>query len=757
MGALAVDLLAVVLALTALYARPRVILGVLIGTVLLIPSTLIAPHLHTQYATVNHIVIGAAALRLAAMARRGAMARAAFRATPLHLALALLAATWAFAGIVFAPQTLVTVTAEQRMVGLAFVIAFFILTLALLREIDDPWLVMRMLTGALAVTAVIAVIERLTGDSYGHWLFATAGHPGPTDAAHVLETRAGHVRVRASGEFALAYAWIAVMLLPVATIVAVRMRRWLWVGVPVVALVVLAIYFTYSRSAAAAVPVALVLLFVGVRDRRTLAVAAATVVASLTLFLADPTVRHHLSLATDQGSVGIRFQRLPPILDAVAHHPFLGLGLGGLQSIAVTTTDNFYLSAYGETGAVGAAVLVVLCVTALAQTIRGLTVRDAIRRSVITASVIGFIGFLASGLFDDALLLGQPAQLAMLLLAMAVATAEPELGFAVLPKFSAPRVVFLTAAGALVGLTAFLLAPTVVSQERGFTTVSPLGVAVTGGGAVGPALIGTICDLSSAVATTLPQTHIDCRDDFTGAGLGTLRVSSPSTAQTLEAYTALTQAAHEAYYLGNFQTQPTGPPISARASAWKTAPATGAVLGFALAFIAPLPIRRRRPLIEPPEDPGPAAGAASAGSTAEPDIAASPVGSDATPPPDAAPTPRVRPPGLRPAPSPPVEPLPVAVEPPVESPVDPTLESPPDDRTLEPPLDPTLESPPDDRVAVPVRAGPTKPRRPPRQPPQRRAGLRPVPLSDKPVTAPEETGDDRRTRPDRPVIPSLDP
>jgi len=58
-----------------------------------------------------------------------------------------------------------------------------------------------MLTGTLAITAVVAVIEHYTRNSFGHWIFSIAGHLGDTDAAHVLESRAGHVRVR-SGEHA---------------------------------------------------------------------------------------------------------------------------------------------------------------------------------------------------------------------------------------------------------------------------------------------------------------------------------------------------------------------------------------------------------------------------------------------------------------------------------------------------------------------------------------------------------------------------
>jgi hypothetical protein len=595
MGPLAVDLSTAVIVLVAVYARPTIALGILIATVILVPAPFVIPHLHSSYATVNRAVIAAVAVRLAAMVRSGAISRDRFRATPLHLALALLIAVWTFAGVVFAPSTEKTSIALDRMVGIGFVALFFVVTLALLREIDQPWLTLRILTGTIAVTAVIATVERFTGDAFGHWLFAVGGNPGPTVAAHALETRAGHVRVRASGEFALAYGWVCVMALPAVTLVALRMRRMVRVGVPMVALVILAIYWTYSRSAAAAVPVIFVLLALAVRDRRTTVVGAMAALASIALFAADPTVRHHLSLSSDQGSVGIRFQRFPPILEAVAHHAYLGLGFGGLGSIGIGTTDNFYLSAYAETGVVGAAVLVAVCLTALAQTVRGLALTDPVRRAVVAASVIGFLAFLASGAFDDALLLGQPAELAFLLLAIAIAAAEPELGFAVLPTWSLPRLAIFAGVGGLAGLAALLIAPTTVSQERTFTTVTPLGQVESGGGGVGNALVGTVCDLAANVATTLPATHITCRDDFTAPGVGTLRVESPSSAATLHAYTAMSEAAGRLAYLAQMQTAALGPPIRARATAWQTAPASGAAFGFVIGFVAPLPIRRRRP------------------------------------------------------------------------------------------------------------------------------------------------------------------
>jgi hypothetical protein len=411
--------------------------------------------------------------------------------------------------------------------------------------------------------------------------------------------------VRSSGEFALAFAWVAVMLVPLVTVFVIKMRRWRSVGLPLLAIVVLSIYWTYSRSAAAAIPLILVLLALAIRERRIALLASTSVVVAVGIFLADPTLRHHLSLKTDQGSVGVRFQRLPPILDAVAQHAYLGLGIGGLQNIGVATTDNFYLYAYGDTGAVGAAILIAFCLTTIVQTGRGLRLENRNNRALVVTCLIGFVGFLISGVVDDALLLGQPAELAMLLVAIATATSEGELGFTQMPKWSTRRVAFLSAAGALIGLGALLLAPVRYAQERTFTTVSAYRNAgqydaVTSG----TLLIATVCDIAKAVQPSLPDTTISCLDNFGPAGVGTLRIETPSRAATLAAYARLTDLLHNsAYYLSFFDTQISSGTFKAVPSGLRTAPASGGALGAAIGFIAPWPIRRRRTGSDEPDEP----------------------------------------------------------------------------------------------------------------------------------------------------------
>lgn len=593
MGVLLIDGGTALAVIVLLYSRPTAVLGLLVASMMLVPATLVAPHVLTSYATVNHVLIGAAAVRLATMAKQGGWNRL-FAPTPLHLALALLVITWTTNGLAFAPPGGIPTVGLQRLVNLAFVAGFYIVVLALCRWIDNPRYVVKTLLVTFGISAVIAVLEHFTNQSYGEHIFNLAKEAGSTTASHVLESRAGHLRVRSSGEFALAYAWVAVMLLPLITVYLLRARRLLTMSIPLMLLTFAAIYWTYARSAAAAIPVVFILLAFLLLERRAMLLAASSVLVAFGLYVFDGSIRHHLSLHTDTGSVGVRFQRLPPILGAVSHHAYLGLGIGGLQTIGVPTTDNFYLYAYGDTGAVGAAILLVVCVTALVQSCRGIRLQDPTRRTIVVGCVIGFVAFLFSGVIDDALLLSQPAELAMVLLAVATATAEPELGTALMPKWSFPRIVAFGSVGALIGLAALLSAPSSVSQQRQFSTVSPLrntGAydAVTSG----RLLIATVCQVADDLQKSM-DVHISCLDDYSAAGVGTMRISSPSAARTLAAYDHLTSTLRNVSYLSSFDTQTTGPPIKARSSFWRTAPASGGAVGVAIGFIAPLPYRRRR-------------------------------------------------------------------------------------------------------------------------------------------------------------------
>ena len=307
MGVLLIDGGTLLGVLVALYARPTAVLGLLVGSMMLVPSTLVAPHMLTSYATVNHILIGAAAVRLATMAKQGGWNRL-FTATPLHLAIALLIVTWAANGLAFAPAGGIPTIALQRIIDLGFVGLFFIVALALLRWIDDPRFVMRALLVTFGMSAGLAVLEHLTNQSYGEHLFNLAGESGSTTASHVLESRGGHLRVRSSGEFALAYAWVEIMVLPFITMLAIRGRKIKASGVMLMALTLASLYWTYARSAAAAVPVVFILVALVMRQRRAILLAATSALVSIGLYFFDGAIRDWQVVVPDFGTVVGPFQ-----------------------------------------------------------------------------------------------------------------------------------------------------------------------------------------------------------------------------------------------------------------------------------------------------------------------------------------------------------------------------------------------------------------------------------------------------------------
>jgi hypothetical protein len=109
----------------------------------------------------------------------------------------------------------------------------------------------------------------------------------------------------------------------------------------------------------------------------------------------------------------------------------------------------------------------------------------------------------------------------------------------------------------------------------------------------GRLLIATVCQVAEDLQKSM-KVHISCLDDYGAAGVGTMRISSPSSDRTLAAYSHLTELFRQTSYLDAFEALSYGPPVKSRATFWRTAPASGGAVGAAIGFIAPLPFRRRR-------------------------------------------------------------------------------------------------------------------------------------------------------------------
>lgn len=592
---------ALTLVAVAAFAPPRWALGTLLATLLLVPATLAIPNGLTPLPTVGRVVTLAALAALAVRVRHGRLLAAPgqdapFASTPVHLALGAWLVAAYLAGVVAATPTTPPATTAYAYVGLLEQAGVFVAVLGLLRVVGDTRWMLRLLAVLLLASVAVALVEHVSGRSFGQTLFAGLPSQAGTDAAHPLEGRLGDVRVRAGAEFALEFGWITAALVPTLTAVWVLARRRLTVTVAAAAALLAtatAIYWSYARSAPVGVGVGLLVLAAGSRHRRALAVALAVAAAVGVAVLLAPSLLDVYQASVAQGSLDVRAQRLPVVLGLVAAHPFTGLGLGGLVPLGLSETDSSYLQAYAETGAVGLAVLLVTLATAVAVAARGLAARDPLARVAPAAALGGALALLVgAGAFDALDVLGS-ARLFWVLVAVAVAAAEPHVGplRARLPRLRPTRLA-LPVAGAALGAVVFALTPRPAAASY---LLSTLPVSRETGGydpvTAGRTLVGTACGAARAWAADRPV-RVDCRDTFQGAGTATLRIQAASLAGLRRDTGALGAVLVRDARLRYLRAAPVQPGRVSRPSWAGTAPAVGAVVGAGAALL--LPSRRRR-------------------------------------------------------------------------------------------------------------------------------------------------------------------
>ncbi|MGH3744239.1 MAG: O-antigen ligase family protein, partial [Mycobacteriales bacterium] len=544
MPAIAVVLLALAGAAAVFRLRPLAALTVLGLAAVLVPAPLTVPHLHTSYATVQHVLVFAGAARLAFVREDRVAARAALRPTPVLVALTLLLAYSAVVGIGFSPDAGILGYSSFRLLDLVDQLAFLVVCLALARRVGDVRQVLGVAAAAVLVSTLIAVAEHATGGSYGHWLFSRLPGQAGTDAAFPLTPRQGSPRVRAGAEFALQFGWMSAMLLPALIVVALRASRarvvWAAAGT---ALVVLGIYWSFTRSALGAVVIVVLVLGVLARDRRLGTLTAGICAAAIVTYLVVPSVGGHLSTSADAGSIDVRSQRLAPIMHAVAAHPFRGLGLGDVVSAGFHTTDNALLLEYAELGAVGATLLFVLFAAAVVQTGRALALPDPRDRLVAAACTTGVLTFGAGAMTYDAFTLLQDVHLLWLLVAVATVLAERRGRQVRLPRPALPVVVATGAVAVVAGVVVAAVVPMHAAQDYEFTTLTATHETL-GYDAVTPAeaLIDTVCGQVTALRTLGPHVSVDCVNSFGAAGVGHVRIQAPSRAALADAQEALVRA-----------------------------------------------------------------------------------------------------------------------------------------------------------------------------------------------------------------------
>ena len=525
----------VVAAATAvvLAARIRVGFAIVVASSVLIPAPLVVANPVTHYASVTRILVIALAVRLLLARRQRQDERAPrgiWRWTPVHSAITVFLACAFVAGVALATKSAAAGRLDNALLSLAELLVFFAVMLAAVRAIGDLRWILAVVSLTLLASAGIGIVEHVTGDSWGHWLFRHARVP--STAADPLEERAGSVRVRAGSEYALQYGWVVVMLLPalLGWLAGWRapVRRWLPVTVLALGVVLVALYWSYSRTALAAVGGVALLTAVAARDVRLLRLGAAGVVIGVVGFFTVASLQHGF-VGLPSGYVSVRTERLPTILQVTAAAgPLHGLGLGELATYGYPSTDTTYLQLYGETGLLGLVSGLGLLVTAAACCVPGLRSRVAADRLAAAAGLAAGVAMLAGGFAYDALRSLSSAHPFLVLAAVGLAASERVVG--PLPGL-VPRGRWLVV-GAVVGAEAlgwlvFALTPEHYAQQFRFSTVSavreshPYDPVITG-----QTFVHTICGLAAALPAGTPAAHIDCRDLQLGAGVGVLRVQA---------------------------------------------------------------------------------------------------------------------------------------------------------------------------------------------------------------------------------------
>jgi hypothetical protein len=451
-------------------------------------------------------------------------------------------------------------------------------------------------TGVVGV-ALIAIGERITGASYAHWWFRhqiTLGSAGSQ-----LETRGGTVRVRATAEFALQFAWVLAFFVPLLSVYALRAKRVVTIAVP--AIVTLAIVLTITRSVFSGLAAGAVCVLVFARgDSR---VGGAIVIAGVlagAVYVSSVGVRQPYQ-AADPESEAVRERRLVILTNELTQNPWTGLGLDGATQRDILSTDSAVLATYAGVGVIGVAALAAAVGAAAATAIAAAIVADA-AVAPVAGAVLGGLAAGVLGMFAFDSLSGSFASWNLWLLA-AFAVGLYEEAEAARPGRLRPRLIHLSrrrlilpAAGLACGLVVYAAAPSHTAVQLRIFTLSPQYLSTLANGKadfVGRVLVQATCDSVDAALAAAPV-RFDCFDPLTaGPGTGLVRIEARDR-RTLNAATAtfsdVTKRVHRATRISAL-----GAPQRARPTWARTAPLVGVLLfGEAALLLPSIRFRRRR-------------------------------------------------------------------------------------------------------------------------------------------------------------------
>lgn len=593
MPAFLLAILSIAVFLFLFFGPLRWALATLVGVSFLIPSALTLPYTASAFLTIHRLGLAVFAVGLVRRAFRGEVPQDALRPTLVHVALVAWAGLAFVVGVLYGDRDVPVLVAVDSWLFVFDQFAFFTVVITAVRAIGDiPW-VARVVGGIVVLAAGIAVAEHFTGSSYGRWFFANAEAQTPPPGSFPLETRGTQVRVRAAADFALAYAWSAVIMFPLVLAVASSVRRRIAVVLPGV--VLLSVVWSYSRSAYAGLGAVLFVVLVGSRFHRR--IAAFVVLGGLAALLTlgyQQVVRSTFDAPDTTGSTEVREERLPAVLDIPQARPYLGVGLAGLASRGIESTDASFLLTYAELGAIGLSAFALVIVIALRRVAPALRAPPGVERLVGVAALAGVLAGLIGAFAYDGFHVGS-ARPFWLLGALGVAVAErvPARAPLAFPRYR----LLLPLAGVLAGVWLFGWWTPRAAATFKFTALRTSDVVISQGDIdfVGRLMINSACTSMRIAALSHPDVTFNCYDLRTFAGLGQFRIEARD-ARTLEAvFFSLSRAgsAVRGFYPYlvriDHETVPT----------WvRTAPLGGGAAGLGLALLLPR-IRLRRPQLVP--------------------------------------------------------------------------------------------------------------------------------------------------------------
>ncbi len=576
---------------------------------LLVPGTLVVPHLPHIVLADRAVLYCFAGRLLLRSGTPGEPRGRAYALTPLHATLALLLVVGFVVGVVVAPADASLAGDLHVWLSLLDLAVLLVVVLAVARTAGATT-VARTVVAVAVVAAGIGVIERLTGWSWSHFFFE--GLPIKYLAAGdgLLSTRGGAVRAQGAAQFALEYGWVMAVLFPVAVVTCVqwaRGRRPVLQAVAVAAplLIALASVMSGSRSADIVLPVSAVALLVLSRDRRVLGwVVGAALVSVVAVALHPSLVTKVFDIGALTDPASVRLDRLPPLFSLVTGRAYLGTGFVSAATSAFGGLDDAFAVLYATVGVVGLVAWCAVLASAVSGPARALRAPAGSEERLLGAACA--VGTLALVVACAAYDVTQVVETPWLLVVLgALGTAAADVVPRQLPSWRQVVVrAALPLAGVIVGLAVLAAAPVSYGEGLSIFPVAPFVAAESSSPVdqfTGLTLASTVCAVVTDAAVVAPSTQVQCSEAtnlfsysvYPSLVVTTVRGPSPAAVRA-EVKRAFTPIFDRMYLSGGVSSA-----MQHGKPAWATtAPLWVGAVGLGLALVGPVGIRRRRRSVE---------------------------------------------------------------------------------------------------------------------------------------------------------------